>query len=288
MFESRRRGDGGAMTAGHHRPDVIKEHNLSADEFRNILEILGREPTSSSSASSRRCGASTARTSPRASTCASSRRPGRASSRAPARTPASSTSATGLAVFFKMESHNHPSFIEPYQGAATGRRRHPARRLHDGRAADRLASNSLRFGRLDAPRMTRTSSTASSPASPATATHSASRRVGGEIDLRQGLRRQHPRQRDDRRHRRAPTASSTARAEGVGNPVLYVGIQDRPRRHPRRDDGLRRVRRRRGEAEAPDRAGRRSLHREAPPRGVPRALRRRTRSSASRTWAPRG
>ena len=29
-------------------------------------------------------------------------------------------SATGLAAVFKMESHNHPSFIEPYQGAATG------------------------------------------------------------------------------------------------------------------------------------------------------------------------
>jgi phosphoribosylformylglycinamidine (FGAM) synthase-like enzyme len=26
----------------------------------------------------------------------------------------------GLCVVFKMESHNHPSFIEPYQGAATG------------------------------------------------------------------------------------------------------------------------------------------------------------------------
>ena len=26
----------------------------------------------------------------------------------------------GLAAIFKMESHNHPSFIEPYQGAATG------------------------------------------------------------------------------------------------------------------------------------------------------------------------
>ena len=25
-----------------------------------------------------------------------------------------------LAAVFKMESHNHPSFIEPYQGAATG------------------------------------------------------------------------------------------------------------------------------------------------------------------------
>ena len=34
--------------------------------------------------------------------------------------PASSTIGDGQAVVFKMESHNHPSFIEPYQGAATG------------------------------------------------------------------------------------------------------------------------------------------------------------------------
>ena len=34
--------------------------------------------------------------------------------------PASSTSATGSRCVFKMESHNHPSYIEPYQGAATG------------------------------------------------------------------------------------------------------------------------------------------------------------------------
>ena len=45
----------------------------------------------------------------------------------------------GLAAVFKIESHNHPSFIEPYQGAATGRRRDPARHLHDGRAAHRGA-----------------------------------------------------------------------------------------------------------------------------------------------------
>ena len=37
-----------------------------------------------------------------------------------ARTPAWSTSATGWAVTFKIESHNHPSYVEPHQGAATG------------------------------------------------------------------------------------------------------------------------------------------------------------------------
>jgi hypothetical protein len=44
-----------------------------------------------------------------------------------------------LAVTFKIESHNHPSYVEPYQGAATGRRRHRARHPDDGRAADRRA-----------------------------------------------------------------------------------------------------------------------------------------------------
>ena len=58
----------------------------------------------------------------------------------------------GLAVAFKMESHNHPSFIEPYQGAATG----VGGILRDifTMGARPIASlNSLRFGRIDAPRM---------------------------------------------------------------------------------------------------------------------------------------
>ena len=58
----------------------------------------------------------------------------------------------GWAVAFKMESHNHPSFIEPYQGAATG----VGGILRDvfTMGARPLANlNSLRFGDLDAPRM---------------------------------------------------------------------------------------------------------------------------------------
>ena len=57
----------------------------------------------------------------------------------------------GLAVAFKMESHNHPSFIEPYQGAATG----VGGILRDifTMGARPIASlNSLRFGSLDDPR----------------------------------------------------------------------------------------------------------------------------------------
>ena len=58
----------------------------------------------------------------------------------------------GWAVAFKMESHNHPSYIEPYQGAATG----VGGILRDvfTMGARPLANlNSLRFGELDAPRM---------------------------------------------------------------------------------------------------------------------------------------
>ena len=58
----------------------------------------------------------------------------------------------GLAAIFKMESHNHPSFIEPYQGAATG----VGGILRDvfTMGARPVANlNALRFGRIDAPRM---------------------------------------------------------------------------------------------------------------------------------------
>ncbi|HEV8201292.1 MAG TPA: phosphoribosylformylglycinamidine synthase subunit PurL, partial [Candidatus Polarisedimenticolia bacterium] len=58
----------------------------------------------------------------------------------------------GIAAVFKMESHNHPSFVEPYQGAATG----VGGILRDifTMGARPIASlDSLRFGGLDAPRM---------------------------------------------------------------------------------------------------------------------------------------
>ena len=65
--------------------------------------------------------------------------------------PASWTSATALAVVFKIESHNHPSFIEPYQGAATG----VGGILRDifTMGARPIASlNSLRFGSVRHPK----------------------------------------------------------------------------------------------------------------------------------------
>ena len=78
----------------------------------------------------------------------------------------------GLAAVFKMESHNHPSFIEPYQGAATG----VGGILRDvfTMGARPIANlNALRFGRPEHPRDASASSTAWCAASAATATASA-------------------------------------------------------------------------------------------------------------------
>ena len=80
----------------------------------------------------------------------------------------------GLVAVFKMESHNHPSYIEPYQGAATGVGG-ILRDVFTMGARPIAALNALRFGDPDHPR-TRIWWRASSPASAATAIPSACRR----------------------------------------------------------------------------------------------------------------
>src|SRR5207245_11458555 len=57
----------------------------------------------------------------------------------------------GLAAVFKMESHNHPSFIEPYQGAATGVGG-ILRDIFTMGARPIALLDSLRFGPLDSPK----------------------------------------------------------------------------------------------------------------------------------------
>ena len=73
-----------------------------------------------SSASPRRSGPSTAPTSRPRSTCASCRPRARTWSQGPGENAGVVDVGDGWVAAFKMESHNHPSFIEPYQGAATG------------------------------------------------------------------------------------------------------------------------------------------------------------------------
>ena len=77
--------------------------------------------TTSSSRCSASCGASTARTRARGRCCATLPTGGRRRRRrGRARTPGVISIGDGLAVAFKIESHNHPRAVEPYQGAATG------------------------------------------------------------------------------------------------------------------------------------------------------------------------
>ena len=88
----------------------------------------------------------------------------------------------GFAAVFKMESHNHPSFIEPYQGAATGvggilRDVFTMGARPDRRASTRCASAGPII------RARRSSCAASSPASAATATAIGVPTVGGEVQF---------------------------------------------------------------------------------------------------------
>jgi phosphoribosylformylglycinamidine synthase len=132
--------------------ELIKEHNLSEEEYSRILEILGREPNLVelgifSAMWSEHCSYKSSRVHLKRLPTAGPR-----VIQGPGENAGVVDIGDGLAVVFKMESHNHPSFIEPYQGAATG----VGGILRDifTMGARPIASlNSLRFGRLDAPRM---------------------------------------------------------------------------------------------------------------------------------------
>ncbi len=101
-------------------PELVAEHGLKEDEYARILEILGREPNLVelgifSVMWSEHCSYKSSRAHLR-----------KLPTEAPWVVCGPGENAgvvdigEGLVAVFKMESHNHPSFIEPYQGAATG------------------------------------------------------------------------------------------------------------------------------------------------------------------------
>jgi phosphoribosylformylglycinamidine synthase len=101
-------------------PDVVKAHGLSAEEYARVLEIMGREPNITE------LGIFSVMWSEHCSYKSSRKWLRRLPTTAPWVICGPGENAgvidigDGLAAVFKMESHNHPSFIEPYQGAATG------------------------------------------------------------------------------------------------------------------------------------------------------------------------
>ncbi|RAU21344.1 phosphoribosylformylglycinamidine synthase subunit PurL [Paramagnetospirillum kuznetsovii] len=101
-------------------PEVIASHGFKADEYAKILEILGREPNLTE------LGIFSVMWSEHCSYKSSKKWLKTLPTKAPWVICGPGENAgiidigDGDAIVFKMESHNHPSFIEPYQGAATG------------------------------------------------------------------------------------------------------------------------------------------------------------------------
>ena len=101
-------------------PELVAEHGLTKDEYETVLSIMGREPNITElgifsvmwsehcSYKSSRVWLKTLPTEAPWVICG------------PGENAGVVDIGDGKAAIFKMESHNHPSFIEPYQGAATG------------------------------------------------------------------------------------------------------------------------------------------------------------------------
>ena len=138
-------------------PQTVADHGFSPDEYDRVLDALGREPNMVelgifSVMWSEHCSYKSSRLHLK---------------KLPTEAPwvicgpgenagvidiGEGPNGTRLAAIFKMESHNHPSYIEPYQGAATG----VGGILRDvfTMGARPIANlNALRFGRPDHPKM---------------------------------------------------------------------------------------------------------------------------------------
>lgn len=101
-------------------PELVKEHGLKADEYERFVKLIGREPTITelgivSAMWNEHCSYKSSRIHLRGL-------PTKAPwvIQGPGENAGVIDIGDGQACIFKMESHNHPSFIEPYQGAATG------------------------------------------------------------------------------------------------------------------------------------------------------------------------
>ncbi|UXX83944.1 phosphoribosylformylglycinamidine synthase subunit PurL [Roseovarius pelagicus] len=132
-------------------PDLIAAHGLKPDEYARILEIIGREPSFTelgifSAMWNEHCSYKSSkkwlRTLPTTGSqviCG------------PGENAGIVDIGDGQCVVFKMESHNHPSYIEPYQGAATGVGG-ILRDVFTMGARPVAAMNSLSFGAPDHPK----------------------------------------------------------------------------------------------------------------------------------------
>ena len=101
-------------------PEIAAEHGLTAEEFARVRKILGRDPSITelgvfSVMWSEHCSYKSSRVHLR-------RLPVKAKQvvQGPGENAGVVDIGEGLCAAFKIESHNHPSYVEPFQGAATG------------------------------------------------------------------------------------------------------------------------------------------------------------------------
>jgi phosphoribosylformylglycinamidine synthase len=207
-------------------PDVIAAHNLTQQEFERIQELLGREPSFVelgifSVMWSEHCSYKSSRihlkrlptTGPRVIV-------------PPGENAGVVDLGDGWCAAFKIESHNHPSFIEPFQGAATGVGG-ILRDIFTMGARPVASMNSLRFGSLDHPQHGRRNRSLLAGVVAGIAHYGNAfgvATVGGEVAF-------------DDAYALNPLVNAFAlglvrhdqiffgKATGIGNPVLYVGAK---------------------------------------------------------------
>ena len=133
-------------------PALVSEHGLTTEEYERLVDMLGREPTFTelgivSALWSEHCSYKHSRP-------LLKNLPTKAPwvLQGPGENAGVISIGDGLAVAFKIESHNHPSAVEPYQGAATGVGG-ILRDVFTMGARPIALLNSLRFGSLDSPRV---------------------------------------------------------------------------------------------------------------------------------------
>ena len=207
-------------------PDVVATHNLTEDEYERIKQLMGREPTLVelgifSVMWSEHC-------SYKSSKVHLKRLPTRNARVVvpPGENAGVVDVGDGWCAAFKVESHNHPSFIEPFQGAATGVGG-ILREIFTMGARPVAAMNSLRFGTLDGERHGRRNRALLAGVVAGIAHYGNAfgvPTVGGEVQF-------------DDAYALNPLVNAFAlglvrhdqiffgKAEGVGNPVLYVGAK---------------------------------------------------------------
>jgi phosphoribosylformylglycinamidine synthase len=138
------------MTTTAITPELIAQHQLTEGEYQKIVEILGREPSYTelgifSVMWSEHCSYKSSRLHLKKLPTR-----GKLVVQGPGENAGIIDIGGGYVIAFKIESHNHPSFIEPFQGAATGVGG-ILRDIFTMGARPIAVLDSLRFGRLDDP-----------------------------------------------------------------------------------------------------------------------------------------